>query len=547
MPDRQHAEGVCTGSIRKACVPAACQKRMYQHIPGRHPVNALTSLQGETMRSRKKERKQSLKRPGMTTAALLLLLCLAVTLTTACGSAQHSENAGTIRAEQTSLPSGTVQNAEWAEAAQTEASEAAQTESSEAVQTESSETAQTKGAEAAQTESSETAQTESSETAQTEKTDVTEITFTAVGDNLINEVLYGQAAERAAEEEGGNAYDFSPCYAKMAPFIQEHDVNWIDIETLMTDTLEPSGYPSFSTPGDSGRALVDAGWNVFSLCSNHTYDQGADGISETLDFWKRMKEEALQNREEQNRESAGSADVLNSADGICCTGLWENGTEYDIPVLTVKGRKLAFLTYTYGTNDIPTPADAIGHVIYLEEEGMIAEQIRLAREQADAVIVSLHWGEEYSHCETQEQRDLAQRVADMGADLIIGGHPHVVQGAEMLTAADGRKVFCAYSLGNFLCAQNSMPDPDAMIGVLLSCTFRFTDRGLSVENPALIPILSDYGDDYEDDHTVLYADYSREQALRHGMRDMFGFTQFDYDYVADMLTEVVGKDYLKLP
>ena len=290
MPDRQHAEGVCTGSIRKACVPTACQKRMYQHIPDRHPVNALTSLQGETMRSRKKERKQPLKRPGLTTAALLLLLCLAVTLTTACGSAQHSENAGTIRAEQTSLPSGTVQNAEWAEAAQTEASEAAQTESSEAVQTESSETAQTKGAETAQTESSETAQTESSETAQTEKTDVTEITFTAVGDNLINEVLYGQAAERAAEEEGGNAYDFSPCYAKMAPFIQEHDVNWIDIETLMTDTLEPSGYPSFSTPGDSGRALVDAGWNVFSLCSNHTYDQGADGISETLDFWKGMKE-----------------------------------------------------------------------------------------------------------------------------------------------------------------------------------------------------------------------------------------------------------------
>jgi hypothetical protein len=101
---------------------------MYQHIPDRHPVNALTSLQGETMRSRKKERKQPLKRPGLTTAALLLLLCLAVTLTTACGAAQHSENAGTIRAEQTSLPSGTVQNAEEAETAQTEASEAAQTE-----------------------------------------------------------------------------------------------------------------------------------------------------------------------------------------------------------------------------------------------------------------------------------------------------------------------------------------------------------------------------------------------------------------------------------
>ncbi|MBQ2642056.1 MAG: CapA family protein, partial [Lachnospiraceae bacterium] len=88
----------------------------------------------------------------------------------------------------------------------------------------------------------------------------TEITFTAVGDNLINEVLYGQAAEYAVEAGSSEAWDFTPCYASVAPFIREHDVNWIDIETLMTDTLEPSGYPAFSTPGASGRALYDAGW-----------------------------------------------------------------------------------------------------------------------------------------------------------------------------------------------------------------------------------------------------------------------------------------------
>ena len=117
----------------------------------------------------------------------------------------------------------------------------------------------------------------------------------------------------------------------------------------------------------------------------------------------------------------------------------------------------------------------------------------------------------------------------------------------MLTAADGRKVFCAYSLGNFLCAQNSMPNPDAMIGLLLSCTFRFTDEGLEIEDHALIPILSDYGENYEDDHVVLYADYSEEEALAHGMRTMFGFTEFDYDYVRDMLTDVVGEKYLLLP
>lgn len=380
---------------------------------------------------------------------------------------------------------------------------------------------------------------------------VTEVTFTAVGDNLINEVLYEQAAQRAADAGEGQAYDFAPCYAEIAPFIQEHDVNWIDIETLMTDTLEPSGYPGFSTPGDSGRALIDAGWNVFSICSNHTYDMGTEGIAQTLDFWKTMQEEALsrqkKNPDESPDHSAEASDLSDRAEGICFTGLWEYGTESDIPILTCRGKKLAFLTYTYGTNSIETPADAPAHVIYLEEEDQMAYQIGLAREQADAVIVSLHWGEEYNHDETGEQRALAQRVADMGADLIIGGHPHVAAGAEMLTAADGRKVFCAYSLGNFICAQNAMPNPDAMIGLLLSCTFRFSEEGVTVEDHALIPILSDYGEEYADDHVVFYADYSQEDALAHGMRTMFGFTQFDYDYIGDMLTDVVGSKYLELP
>ena len=92
-----------------------------------------------------------------------------------------------------------------------------------------------------------------------------------------------------------------------------------------------------------------------------------------------------------------------------------------------------------------------------------------------------------------------------------------------------------------------MPNPDAMIGLLLSCTFRFTGKGLTVEDHSLIPILSDYGENYEDDHVVLYSDYSEKEALEHGMRSMYGFTEFDYDYIRDMLTEAVGTEYLELP
>ena len=109
----------------------------------------------------------------------------------------------------------------------------------------------------------------------------------------------------------------------------------------MTDTLEPSGYPAFSTPGASGRALYDAGWRVFSICSNHTYDLGTEGITETLAVWDEMAAHA-------HGQSPGD---------ICWTGLWRNGTEDQIPVLEYKGKKLAFLTYTYGTNDIELPED----------------------------------------------------------------------------------------------------------------------------------------------------------------------------------------------
>lgn len=108
------------------------------------------------------------------------------------------------------------------------------------------------------------------------------IRFSATGDNLIHAPIYKQAARRAGED---GTYSFDYCYEHIAPFYAEQDVNWINQETLCSDTLAPSTYPSFSTPGDCARALYRAGVRVFSLSNNHTYDKGASGIAATLQFW----------------------------------------------------------------------------------------------------------------------------------------------------------------------------------------------------------------------------------------------------------------------
>ena len=101
------------------------------------------------------------------------------------------------------------------------------------------------------------------------------IRFSATGDNLIHSPIYNQAARRAGED---GKYSFDYCYEHIAPFYAKQDVNWINQETLCSDTLAPSTYPCFSTPGDCARALYRAGVRVFSLSNNHTYDKARPAL-----------------------------------------------------------------------------------------------------------------------------------------------------------------------------------------------------------------------------------------------------------------------------
>lgn len=349
---------------------------------------------------------------------------------------------------------------------------------------------------------------------------VTTLRFSATGGNLIHDGLYLQAGQRA----DGDGYDFAALYENVAPFYQDYDINWINQETLVTDELPPSSYPCFCTPAALGREVYDVGWRVIAMSNNHSYDKGATGIAATRRFWADMP-----------------GDVVT-------TGLFAGEADYDnIPVQEKNGVRIAYLAYTEYTNGLPTPSGAEANVIYTSEEEVIQRQIELASERADVVVVGVHWGVEGSHTVTDAQRALGQKMADWGADVIIGTHPHVIQAVELLTAAEtGKTVPIAYSLGNFVSTQ---ANADNLIGLILTFSITKTTEpdGASdtvVGDVQAVPMVMHYDANYANGRAYLYRDYTDELAAAHGVRARY--PSFNRAYITQVLTDYIDPSFLAL-
>ncbi|MEG2770357.1 MAG: CapA family protein, partial [Oscillospiraceae bacterium] len=249
--------------------------------------------------------------------------------------------------------------------------------------------------------------------------------------------------------------------------------------------------------------------------NNHTYDLGADGLSATKEFWANMP-----------------SDVVTA-------GIYDDETLYNIPTNTINGIKFAYLSYTQFTNGLPTPANSPYYVIYTSQTDIIEKQIKLARETADFVIVSVHWGNEDSHNITQGQTDLAQQFADFGADVIIGTHPHVIQSVSNLISIDGRTVLCAYSLGNFVSAQAK---PDQMLGYILKFDAVMNNGKKSIENILVCPTVNHFGNNHSNIQVYMLDDYTEEMALQHGVRSEYPF--FNLEYINEVFSTYIPQEFL---
>ncbi len=333
---------------------------------------------------------------------------------------------------------------------------------------------------------------------------MTRATFLAVGDNLIHSSIYNQAARRA-KEAGKTGYDFDFAYENVAELI-DADVCLVNQETLISDQHSPSDYPRFNSPVALGEKMISLGFNIVNHANNHVLDQGTSGALATLDFWER--------------------------NGIPVSGLYRNEEDMaEIRTLTVNEITFAFLGFTEHTNGLSIPSSQSLKVPYTGQRELMKEQIVKAKALADVLVVSVHWGQEYTHAVTDQQRSLAEEMANWGADLIIGTHPHVIRPMEEIQSADGRKVLVAYSLGNFISAQNRN---NTMIGGMLKLTVEKNpeDAAITMTDVRFIPIITHYDRGYSKNRLYPLSQYSAELAAKHGVNQ---FSPFSYQFILETL------------
>lgn len=246
--------------------------------------------------------------------------------------------------------------------------------------------------------------------------------------------------DQALSEGEGKTYDYSDCFTLIAPDIIEADYAVCNLEVPLGGGPRYSGYPCFSAPDSYAEALRDAGFDLFLTANNHCLDSGMKAARRTI--------AALENL------------------GVDHIGTYRDPLDRDtlVPFIKdIRGIKFAFLNYTYGTNGIP-PKDNM-EVSLIDRERM-AKEIKEARNKgAEIVCVTVHWGIEYVLNENASQRNLAKFLIDNGVDLIIGGHPHVVQPMRVLhNEKENKDVLVVYSLGNFI---SNMKTTDTRGGALV--------------------------------------------------------------------------------
>lgn len=337
------------------------------------------------------------------------------------------------------------------------------------------------------------------------------VSFVAVGDNLIHDTVYKQAAARTS-----SGYDFSYDYEKVADLIEAPDVAILNQETIISTEHNVSSYPQFNSPVEVGEEMLDIGFDVFNIATNHSVDCGEKGLISAINFWK-----------EKNAITTGA--YLNNEDFA------------NIPMNEVNGVKIAYLGFTESTNGLKLPEDSEVILMLASDENVLQQRIMKAKENADVVIVNAHWGNEYTHEPTDTQRTLAEKLASWGADVIIGTHPHVIQPVEYIINADGRKTLVAYSLGNFISAQNRGP---RMLGGMLNFEVvkNNTSGEITLENVKFSGVVTHYGYNYSNIRIYPLSAYSEELASKHGV--ISKTPDFSLQYLYDILNEVIDKQFL---
>ncbi len=306
--------------------------------------------------------------------------------------------------------------------------------------------------------------------------------------SVVGDILTHLSVLTAAEDKASGIHNFDPFFTYVSPYVSKSDYAVANLEVTLGGTENGrtyTGYPRFNAPDSIATALKTAGFDMALTSNNHCYDTGLSGLQRTLRV-------------------------------ISNNGLNTLGTVYDKDaakyiVKKVNGIRIGMVCYTFETGDsypnrpsingLLTSEASVGHInsfdynqldkFYTEMETHLAN---MAAEGAQATVLYIHWGNEYQLAPTSVQKKIAQKMCDLGVDVIVGGHPHVIQPMDLLesTVDKDHKTVCIYSTGNFLSNQRrnlmDLKTGHTEDGMIFSFTFaQYGDGTVTLEDVNVLP------------------------------------------------------------
>lgn len=334
---------------------------------------------------------------------------------------------------------------------------------------------------------------------------------------MIGDILQHSGVYQSGEQSDGS-YDFTHIFKPIAKELEGQDIKVVNQETILGgEDLEYSGYPTFNGPQEMGDAEAEVGFNVILRATNHAMDRGYDGLTSEISFWRKKHPDVA---------VIGAVDPKDKDTSV-----------EDVYVYEKDGFRVALLNYAYDLNGFEDPK----HAVSILDEDHIRSTIKTAHELADMVVVFPHWGDEYMLEPVDSQYEWAKIFLDAGVDLIIGGHPHVIEPVELLEDANGKVVPCFWSVGNFVSTQ---PDNENLIGGMAKATLRKESDGTcSVTAASFWPVVT-HKSQGTDLTTYLLRDYTDELAETNAYIPNETYnTDLTVEWANDFCTEVLGKDF----
>lgn len=324
--------------------------------------------------------------------------------------------------------------------------------------------------------------TATTEPAPTEPQVVSTASVGVTGDILI----HGPVMRAALASGGGSVYDFSSMFTYIQPYYESFDFMVANLEVTLggTEAGAYQGYPTFNCPDSIASALQDAGVDLLLTANNHCYDTGHNGFLRTQQVLEELELPHLGTRSSQE--------------------------DAFYTVQDINGIQVGMICYTYETEGSDASRKYLNGITLREEDGPLVcsfsyarleefyadveEQLALmAQDGAEVTMVFLHWGDEYALTPNAYQQTIAQALCDLGVDVIVGGHPHVLEPFETLQSDSGQTTYCIYSTGNALSNQrrDTLTNGNAIYtedGMIFGVEFqKWSDGRVEVSSVSILP------------------------------------------------------------